>query len=195
MGKKTQALCVVAHPDDETIWMGGTILKNKDWDWTILSLCRKEDPDRMPKFQKVCEFYKAKGIISDLEDENIAPIEIPELMQKIISNLPQKEYDYIFTHGENGEYGHQRHKEIHKAVKKLVDSKELNCNKLLTFSYDVPDHEKSEITEPVLESDVVTKLTQKELSVKKEIVNEIYKYPEGGPEMLYCNKIEAFNLA
>ena len=38
-----EALVIVAHPDDETIWMGGTILKNKNWKWTILSLCRASD--------------------------------------------------------------------------------------------------------------------------------------------------------
>ena len=57
-----KASIVVAHPDDETIWMGGTILKNKYWDWTIISLCRKNDPDRMPKFKKVCAYYGAKAI-------------------------------------------------------------------------------------------------------------------------------------
>ena len=46
-GKK--ALIIVAHPDDETIWMGGTILKYTELEWTIYSLCRASDKDREPK--------------------------------------------------------------------------------------------------------------------------------------------------
>ena len=64
------ALCIVAHPDDETIWMGGTIMKN-NYNWTIICLCRKNDLDRSPKFKKVCDYYKAKSIISDLDDEKL----------------------------------------------------------------------------------------------------------------------------
>ena len=59
---RKKVLVAVAHPDDETIWMGNMLLKNMDnWDTTIISLCRKDDPDRAPKFGKVCEIYKAKG--------------------------------------------------------------------------------------------------------------------------------------
>ena len=40
-----KANVIVAHPDDETIWMGGKIIHEKDFQWTILSLCRKDDLD------------------------------------------------------------------------------------------------------------------------------------------------------
>jgi len=63
---------IVAHPDDETIWMGGSLIKNcvieKDWKVEIISLCRKNDAERAEKFFKVCSFLNAKGFISDLDD-------------------------------------------------------------------------------------------------------------------------------
>ena len=101
MKEKKEALCIIAHPDDETIWMGGTIMKNKDFIWTILSLCRKNDSDRAPKFRKVCKFFDAKSIISDLEDEKIEPLSISQVIDKIKSLLPKSNYDFIFTHGKN----------------------------------------------------------------------------------------------
>ena len=82
MTRKKEALCIVAHPDDETIWMGGAILKNK-FNWTIISLCRKNDLDREPKFRRVCKFYSANSIISDLEDDIVKPIPIYTIINKI----------------------------------------------------------------------------------------------------------------
>jgi len=196
---KKEALIVVAHPDDETIWMGGTILKNNDWNWTIISLCRKGDKDRMPKFMRVCEIYKAKGIISDLDDEKLKPLDIEEVSEKIKSLLPKKEYDYIFTHGENGEYGHVRHKEVHKAVKKLVGYGKLKCEKLYFFSY-MNGEEKTKINPnlsvaiPNSDADESNVLSEEILKKKKELVRDMYGYPEGGFEVMCCNRKENFNL-
>src|SRR3989344_13962 len=127
---KKEALVIIAHPDDETIWMGGTILKNKSWNWTIFSLCRKSDQDRAPKFKKVCDFYKANSIISDLDDELLMPLKTEEVIKKIQEILPKKKYNTIFTHGENGEYGHLRHKEVHKAVKEMIKNKALKAKEI-----------------------------------------------------------------
>lgn len=63
------AACIVAHPDDETLWAGGTILMHPAIKWTIISLCRKSDPDRAPKFFRVVKEYNAVGIMGGLDDE------------------------------------------------------------------------------------------------------------------------------
>ena len=92
---RKRALVIVAHPDDETIWMGGTILSLKNTDWTIFSLCRKNDEDRAPKFKKVCAYYNAHSLISDLEDEGIMNVKksLPEIKKRILANFAGKKFD------------------------------------------------------------------------------------------------------
>jgi len=75
MNDKTKTVAVVvAHPDDETLWAGGTMLSNPGKNYFVASLCRKNDHDRAPKFAQALEAFGADGSMSDLED---GPEQIP----------------------------------------------------------------------------------------------------------------------
>ena len=135
------ALVIVAHPDDETVWMGGTILLHPDWNWTILSLCRAFDKDRAPKFGKACKKLGAKCAMSDLEDDHPEKKlksldEVKERIREMLKELKVgTDFSAIYTHGRNGEYGHNRHKEVHRAVHELLAGNELRAGKVFFFAY------------------------------------------------------------
>ena len=189
--QKTDRILILApHPDDETIWMGGMILSAENFDWTIFSLCRADDSDRAPKFKKVCEYYNARGVISDLEDEGIMDVSasLPEIKKRLAAEFAGQKFDYIYTHGKNGEYGHERHLAVNLAVKELIKGKIISCRKLRFFAYRLKGKTivNSEAANFALELDGPTFIN------KKNLIENIYKFNKNSFESLSCLKKETF---
>ena len=87
-----RAVTIVAHPDDETLWAGGTILLNRKYNWTIFTLCRRGDPDRAPKFFRVLAWVGAEGNMGDLDDDpEQIPLPLQELEAEILASLIQEQ--------------------------------------------------------------------------------------------------------
>ena len=183
-----RALAIVAHPDDEAIWMGNQILKKK-YDWTIFSLCRANDEDRRPKFFRACSYYNAKPIMADLEDDKLNPMGIDHIRALIGKNLKNKDYGLIYTHGERGEYGHIRHKEAHKAVKRMVEEGKLKAKKVFYFNYRTCNNHCSAIKN----ERHYFKLSKDEIKEKKKIITEIYGFQRGSFEEKSCGD-ESFEV-
>jgi len=191
--EKLKALVVVAHPDDEVIWMGGVMMRFKNVDWTVLSLCRASDADREPKFRRVMEHLGVKGFIEDLEDDDVMSVQesVPKIEKLVLEFLKTKKFDYLFTHGLNGEYGHDRHIGTHLAIKSLLKTKKISFQDVYFFNYQKQDNKKNPII-PRKNSEYFLKLNEEEYLEKKRIVAEMYGYPYEGIDVSLCSKEEAF---
>ena len=191
-----KAIVIVAHPDDETIWAGGIIMKYPKVDWTIFSLCRASDKDRAPKFKKVCKFYGVKGIISDLDDEHNYPMKriIKEAKRIILSKINLANFNYVFTHGENGEYGHPRHLAVNLSVKQILKNIENKPEAVFYFNYKKISKKEFSFLTFRKNSDLLLKLSNKEFNNKKKIISDIYGFDPKGIDIGYCTNPEAFKV-
>lgn len=191
LAKNKKAIAIVAHPDDEIIFMGGAIMKNPQIDWTVFCLCRASDKDREPKFRRVCAKNKVKGFITDLEDEDIMSVNesVPVIEKILREKLKGKKFDYIFTHGTNGDYGHKRHIGVHRAVKKLIAVKFFKPEAVFYFNYKRTGKKKIEAKSG---SNCKLKLSKDELRLKQEIVGHMYGYAMDGIDVGFCTSPESF---
>jgi len=129
---------IVAHPDDETLWAGGTILSHPTWKCFVVCLSRASDKDRAPRFYKALKELKSEGIMGDLDDgQEQHLLNENEIESAILKLLPNSHFDLIITHNSNGEYTrHRRHEEVSKAVVNLWNDGKISANELWTFAYE-----------------------------------------------------------
>jgi hypothetical protein len=172
---KTVAL-IVAHPDDETLWAGGTILSHPEWDCFIVCLCRANDKDRAPRFHKALEIYNSKGIMGDLNDEpELKQLNEDEIEAEIIKLLPAHRYDIIITHDCLGEYTqHPRHQEINKAVLSLWHKNKIETDELWTFAYE--DGNAKYFPKAIQSAPIFQKLPENIWNLKYKIMTETYGF-------------------
>jgi LmbE family N-acetylglucosaminyl deacetylase len=188
---KTIAI-IVAHPDDETLWAGGTILSNPGREYFIVSLCRKNDPDRAPKFKKVLDIFGAVGTMGDLDDgPDQVRLAESEVQNTILQLLPKKHFDLIITHSIYGEYTrHRRHEETGKAVIKLWHNGKIKCSELWAFAYE--DGHKTYL--PTVDEDATLFYPLPHVIWKKKlgIITKIYGFTKDSWEAQTASKEEAF---
>lgn len=191
-----KAIVIVAHPDDETIWMGGAILRYPKLDWTILSICRASDEDRAPKFKKVCAFFGANPIITDLDDDdNLSLAEMVPLIEKIVIKASKgSRFDYLFTHGPNGEYGHRIHRGTHQAVGNLLSGNRLKTSRAFCFSYKRKSSRPNAGVSLKSGTEFSLSLTKNEFERKLGVMSGIYGFAPDGIDVSYCLRKEGFTI-
>ena len=183
---------VVAHPDDETLWAGGTILLHPESKWTVVTVCRKSDPDRAPKFFKALEVLGATGAMGDLDDgPDQTPLSSRDVQNTILELLPVGRFDLVITHGMWGEYTkHLRHEETGAAVFSLWNSERLSAGNVWRFAYD--DGGGKHLPKAKLDADMQMTLTNEIWRRKYEIITDIYGFDAESFEARTTPRQEAF---
>jgi N-acetylglucosamine malate deacetylase 2 len=185
-------LCIVAHPDDETILCGGTLarLAAQGVAVHVVSLTRGEggelgEPPRCSRAElgevREQEMVRAVGKLGGrsltflgYEDPVVGPndtLSAPEhdpvmLAGQIVNCITQFAPEVVVTHGSNGEYGHPAHQLVHTSVLAAVASLKDSSPWLYSFAASYPQHpypRLSNAADPAdLVVDVAAYLDQKE---------------------------------
>jgi LmbE family N-acetylglucosaminyl deacetylase len=184
---------IVAHPDDETLWAGGTILNHPEWECFIITLCRKCDHDRAPRFDKVLKEFKANGKMGDLDDgPEQDPLDAFKVQHALLQQLlPATKFDLIITHNPHGEYTtHLRHQEVSQAVINLWHEGKIATSELWVFAYE--DHNRCYFPKPVKSADLHFTLSAVVWQHKYDIITKLYGFDKDSWEAQTTPKEEAF---
>jgi hypothetical protein len=187
------AALVVAHPDDETLWAGGTLLMNSSCHWTVLTLCRGSDPDRAPKFFKLLRYLGATGAMGDLNDEPEQNPLVPNTIRETVLDLLAGDicFDVLFTHSPRGEYTrHRRHEELGQAMCELWSAGDLRLGELRLFAYE--DEQGSRYPTAISTAHSSVHLPEEVFEEKLRIITELYGFPPESWEARACPRVEAF---
>lgn len=122
-----KALIIAAHPDDESLFMGGTIAEFKRWRWTVLCVTdcdERYNSRRRQELLKACGIYAGGGsritpftlgIVK--KKAQFSKVEVSKGIEGFIDEFGP--FDIVFTHGDRGDYGHRTHKLIYDVVNGL----------------------------------------------------------------------------
>jgi LmbE family N-acetylglucosaminyl deacetylase len=190
--KDSTCAVIVAHPDDETLWAGGLMLMHPEVKWTVVTICRKSDADRAPKFFKALEEFIARGFLGDLDDgpEQNA-LNNSEVQRTIMELLPLDKFELVITHSTAGEYTrHLRHEEAAKAVMGLWKAGRLKTEQVWSFAYE--DGGGKYLPRADESADLQIELPMRIWQRKYDIITRIYDFSEDSFEARTTPRREAF---
>lgn len=192
MEKQKSVAVVVAHPDDETLWAGGTLLSHPEWQVYVATLCRGDDKDRAPKFFRILKELGAAGNMGNLDDSpDLFPLDIKEVKQYILDLLPDVSFDLLITHHPHGEYTrHLRHEETAKAVIQLWEEGTIDTRELWCFAYE--DGARAYYPRPVFTADLVFPLDKEIWLDKYRLITEVYGFEGTSWEAQTTPQTESF---
>ncbi len=169
----------MAHPDDEVLWMGGTILMHPAMEWSVYSLCRQSDPDRAPRFHRTLGVLQATGGMGDLNDgPEQHPLPDAIIRDAVLSLLPDRHFDLIYTHSPTGEYTrHMRHEEVSRAVLNLWKESLIQADRIWLFAYE--DGDRTYLPRAIPDAPQQIALPEDIWRQKYEIITSVYGF---GPE-------------
>ncbi|HET7544790.1 MAG TPA: hypothetical protein VFK05_33210 [Polyangiaceae bacterium] len=193
MHARESVALLVAHPDDETLWAGGTLLSESHWSPFIGCACRASDADRAPKFRRALEELHAQGRMADLDDgPEQAPLADEQVEEALLSCLTLRHFDRILTHAPLGEYTrHRRHEEVARAVLRLWLRGALAAPEVWLFAYD--DEGGSRLPRVSAKADTVRELSTEVWARKYRLITQVYGFSEASWEARVTPRTEGFS--
>jgi|SRR5450759_1638007 len=192
MEPRQSVAVLVAHPDDETLWAGGTLLSSGAWSTFVWTACRASDRDRAPRFYQALAGLHAQGSMADLDDSpEQSPLADELIERSLLQGLPSRRFDRVLTHSPLGEYTrHRRHEEVARAVLRLWLRGTLSAPELWLFAYE--DDAGNRLPSAIASADVVHPLSPEVWQQKHRLMTDCYGFAVQSWEAQVTPRTEAF---
>ena len=169
-----QKVMIVAHPDDETLWGGANLFKDK---YFVVCLTNGYNLERANDFREILKFTNNGGIILNYPDlQDYIRDDWSEVRTGILKDLSTilnyKYWEKIVTHGPDGTTGHIHHIKTCELVTKITKE----CNQFKNLYYFGKFYKKNKIPKNLSRiSDKELDFKIKEINIYKSVINNIYK--------------------
>ena len=166
---------IVAHPDDETLWGGANLYKER---YFVVCLTNGYNLKRAFNFKEILKFTNNSGIILNYPDiqDNIrddwSEVSIG-ILKDLSTLLSFKFWDKVVTHGPDGTTGHIHHKKTCEYVTKIAKE----CNEYKNLYYFGKFYNKNKIPKylPRISNELLI-YKKKEINIYQSVINNIYKF-------------------
>ena len=168
-------IMIVAHPDDETLWGGADLFKQK---YFVVCITNGYNHARSKDFKEILKLTKNGGIILNYPDWQDYITDNWEeykngMLKDLYKILNYKQWNKIVTHGPDGTTGHYQHKKTCEFVTKVA--KKINqFNKLYYFTKFYKKNEIPNYLPRINDNDLRNKI--KEVSLYKSVIKNIHKF-------------------
>lgn len=121
-------ICIVAHPDDETLFLGAQ-LSCSPRDWHVVCVTNGDNEERRSEFEKTMLQMGCTYEIWPLKDEWKVPLDEKELISEL-KELFKTSWGIVATHDPDGDIGyeHPHHEQVSRCVREVLeDTSKLYC--------------------------------------------------------------------
>ena len=133
-------LLIVAHPDDEVLWGGLNLISQPGW--LVVCSTHLKDPSRSAEFFSTMSYCNVtRYIMFDVEDRYTESERVADKLydgspfDDALKQLSKRDWKLVLTHNDQGEYGHQHHRKVHRMVKNYFpDAKFFKTGEKLSLS-------------------------------------------------------------